>query len=253
MNQSVMSPPGFAILIMTWILPTKVLETILGDLIEEFNERALQGEKAAKQWFWQQAIHTSVIYFNQVFNSPSFIRKLNIVIPAILFVIAFTLIAWLSFADDIDGYSDGFWQSILTGQTYMALFEQEFWTSLRDYFLMIDQPGFLIDMPSMVIAILSIFLLVMLDKKLSFTPLKMAIWGYSLVLLPYLWSIIHINSNHFEVTEIGPITAIGLITFLYMILPISYLVNRKLKQENKALQINTTMDAEQGTKQDDEQ
>jgi hypothetical protein len=230
MNRAVMSPPSFALLLLNWILPAKVLDVILGDLMEEFDERARDNNKAAKRWFWQQATQTSVIYFKKLFNSPSFIRQLNIVLPLLLFMTAFILIAWLSYADNLAEYAPGFWQTLLTGQAHMALFDGAFWLSITQYITQIDAVWFLLDGPSLMITFLSISLLIYLDKKSSFTALKMACWGYALVILPYIWAIVHINSNHFIATQIGPIIAIGLLTFLYMVLPVSYLVHRKLKQ-----------------------
>ncbi len=230
LNRATLSPPSFAILLLTWVLPAAVLEAILGDLMEEFDERAQVNNKAARIWFWQQTIQTSMIYFKKIFNSPSFIRKLNIIIPLVLFSIAFILIAWLSHADNLTEYAPGFWQTLLTGQAHMALFDGAFWSSIGDYVGQVDSVWFLLDGPSLIITFLSIALLLYLDRKTTFTALKMACWGYALVVLPYIWSIIHINSNHFIATQIGPIIAIGLITFLYMVLPVSYLVHRKLKQ-----------------------
>jgi hypothetical protein len=234
-NRAAVSPPTFAILLLTWILPAAILEVILGDLMEEFDERAQANNKAAKIWFWQQATHTSMIYFKQIFNSPSFVRKLNIVLPLALFSIAFILIAWLSYADNLAEYAPGFWETLLTGQAHMALFDGAFWSSIGDYVSRVDSVWFLLDGPSLIITCFSISLLLYLDRKSTFTALKMACWGYALVILPYIWSIIHINSNHLLAAQIGPIIAIGLITFLYMVLPVSYLVHRKLKQVDSGL------------------
>ena len=233
-NRVIISPPSLALFLLNWILPAAVLDAILGDLMEEFSERVKMNDKAAKRWFWQQTMQTSVIYFKKLFNSPSFVRKLNIVIPMMLFVIAFILIAWLSYADNLAEYAPGFWETLLTGQAHMALFDGAFWSSISDYIRRVDSIWFLLDGPSLMITLLSISLLKYLDKKSSFTALKMACWGYALVILPYIWSIIHINSNHFIATQVGPVIAIGLLTFLYMVLPVSYLVHQKLKQDNEA-------------------
>lgn len=230
LNCQAVSPPSFAVLLLTWFLPARIADAILGDLLEEFGERAKNNDKAASRWFWQQSIRTSGIYFKQVFNSPSFVRKLNILLPMVLFVTAFALITWLSYADNIAEYAPGFWQKLLTGQAHMALFDGAFWASLTDYIGMIDDVWFLLDIPSLILAFFSISLLIYLDKKSRFSPLKMACWGYALVILPYFWSLLHISSNHFVATEVGPIIAIGLLSFLYMILPVSYLVHKKLKQ-----------------------
>lgn len=235
-------PPSFAVLLLAWILPKYILDAILGDLIEEFNEKAIVSNKAANKWFWQQAIHTCIIYFKKKFNSPDFIRKLNVALPCMLFLMAFLLINWLSSVDSLAEYAPGFWQTLLTGQAHMALFEGAFWSNLGSYIAQIDDISFLVDIPSLIITFFSLSLLVYLDKKLSLSPLKMACWGYTLVILPYIWSIVHINSNHFIATQIGPIIAIGLITFLYMVLPVSYLVHRKLKQ----MEIDTRAKLKQG-------
>ncbi|WP_085300327.1 hypothetical protein [Cognaticolwellia mytili] len=238
-NRVTLLPPSFAIMLLTWILPAAMLEVILGDLMEEFDERAREDIKAANTWFWHQATCTSMIYFKKKFSSPNFVRKINIVLPLVLFSIAFILILWLSYVDNLAEYAPGFWQKLLTGQAHMALFDGAFWSSVSGYMSRVDSVWFLLDGPSLIITSLSISLLIYLDRKSSFTALKMACWGYALVILPYIWSIIHINSNHLFAKQVGPIIAIGLLTFLYMVLPVSYLVHRKLKQVESNLKFTS--------------
>ena len=61
----------------------------------------------------------------------------------------------------------------------------------------------------------------------------MTLWGYGEMLEPYAWALIHINSQQLAPKQIGPVIAFGLITFFYMILPVSYMVNKKLKNQIK--------------------
>lgn len=230
--QSNIAPPWFAVLLLRYFLPNALVEVLLGDLFEEYFDKAQINNRVANRWFWQQTFQTVSIYISKKLKSPSFFIKLNISVALTFFLISFVLIAWLSYADNIADYAPGFWQTLLTGQAHMALFEQAFWSSLLSYLTMIDSVNFLMHMPALLISIMSLFLLIYLDKKSPFTAAKMACWGYMLSVLPYIWSIVHINSNHFVATEIGPIIAIGLLNFLYMVLPVSYLVHMKVSHAN---------------------
>ena len=59
----------------------------------------------------------------------------------------------------------------------------------------------------------------------------MAAWGYGLATVPYVVGLIVIAMNSFVPTQIGPIIAIMLLSALYMLLPVTYMVVKRLNQE----------------------
>jgi hypothetical protein len=231
MSKQAYSPPVVAILIMKLILPARVLNALLGDLIEEFQLRVQQDAASAQLWFWQQSLATSFIYFNKIFNSPVFVKKLIVIVPLLLFVIVFLLLTWLSYAYSVTGYSSGFWQNLLAGYAHLAILEPAFWLDISSQIEAIDGVGFLFYPPAVLTTLCNFAILYLLNKRPNFTSLKMACWGYSLMLLPYVWSIFYIGSHTLADKQIGPYITFGLLSFFYMILPVSYLVHRKLKQD----------------------
>jgi hypothetical protein len=230
MSKEVYSPPVVAISIMKLILPKRVLITLLGDLTEEFQFRVQQDAAKAKLWFWQQSLTTSFIYFNEIFNSPAFVKKLNVIVPLLLFVIAFLLLTWLSYAYSVKGYSSEFWPRLLAGYAHLAILEPAFWLNIYSQIKAIDGVGFLFYPPAVLSTLGNFTILFLLNKGPNFTALKMACWGYSLMLLPYVGSIIYIGSHTLADKQIGPFIMFGLLSFFYMVLPVSYLVHRKLKK-----------------------
>ena len=64
MNQfKLHTPPKIACAILHWTLPATIREQLIGDLFEEFDELIQEQDlKKARQWFWQQSIHTTLLY-----------------------------------------------------------------------------------------------------------------------------------------------------------------------------------------------
>lgn len=228
MSKPQSTPPKAALLLMSMILPKQIESNLIGDLIEEYQLLIADGRKDADAWFWRQAMETNLIYISSLLRRPSVLRKLNILVPFILFTFASLLITWLSHMDSLEGYTEGMWQSLLEGKIHLALFEPAFWQEINQTLLKMGDLSMYLHLPSMLFTSVSMLLLYKLDKKLNFSVLKMAVWGYGLMLVPYSWALIHINTQQLMPTQIGPLLAFGLITIFYMILPISYMVNKKL-------------------------
>ena len=224
------TPPKAALLLMSIILPKQIKNSLIGDLIEEYELLIADGSKDANAWFWKQAMETNLIYVSSLLRRPSFLRKLNILIPFILFTFASLLITWLSHMGSLNGYSEGMWQRLLEGKIHLALFEPTFWQEINQLLLKVGSLSMYLHLPSMLFAATSLLVLYKLDKKLNFSALKMAVWGYGFMLLPYTWALIHINTHPLMPKQIGPLLAFGLITVFYMLLPVSYVVNKKLVQ-----------------------
>lgn len=230
MNKHQVKPPKVALFLLALILPKSIQNHLIGDLIEEFEVLSEQDCKAANAWFWQQTIDTNLIYLAGLIRRPSVLQKLNIFLPLSLFMLTTLLISWLSNMDSLEGYSEGMWPSLLEGKIHLALFEPAFWQDSTLFFTEVTNVQMFLDIPSIVFAFVALFILRYLNKKLSVSAIYMAVWGYGLVLLPYLWVLIHINTQQLSPTQIGPLLAFGLLSFLYLVLPVSYMVNTKLKR-----------------------
>ncbi len=224
-------PPRLAMMLLSLILPRRIHNNIIGDLLEEYEQISESDHKAAKSWFWRQALETNLIYLSGLLRRPTVLYKLNILIPFGLFLLATLLISWLSNMNSLAGYSEGMWQRLLEGKVHLALFESAFWQDLKQFFPSTLDFSMYIDLPSVLFATVNLIVLYKMDKKLDFSALRMAAWGYGLMLVPYAWAFIHINTQQLVPKQIGPVIAFGLITFFYMILPVSYMVNKKLKKQ----------------------
>ncbi|QPB81821.1 hypothetical protein CWC22_001900 [Pseudoalteromonas rubra] len=222
-------PPVLANKVLSMLLPNRLLESVLGDLEEEFNILAKQNLKRANQWYWQQTLETSMIYLKKKLASVEMLGRLNFYLPLIMFITTAGLIVLLSILSDPTSISDTFWDELLQGKIHMALFSTHFWHNFWDI-LALAEWGMFIHFESFIISFFSIALLLHLYKEQQASIIKLAVSGYSLAFIPYIWGIIHIANYHFEANQIGPIVATGVLCLLYLLPPVSYIIHRKLKQ-----------------------
>lgn len=227
-QQHTVLPPPLANRIMTILLPERFLNNVLGDLEEEFYLIAEKDVQQAKNWYWRQSMETSLIYFKKKFGTVEFLGRVNFYLPLTLFVIILALISVLSNLSDPEFISPTFWDELLRGEIHTALFSANFWANFWSI-LRSSSVNMVVDVPSFIIATVNIAILLYMDKKQNASALKLTVWGYTLAFIPYIWSLIHIGSHDFQPKQIGPIIAVGVISALYMLLPVSYLVHRKLK------------------------
>ena len=221
-------PPTLANKIISLLLPNRLLDSVLGDLEEEFYLLAKQDVKRANQWYWQQTMATSMVYLQKKIGSVEVLGRLNFYLPLAMLLMVAGLIIVLSVLEDPTFISATFWDELLQGKIHTALFSENFWGNFWSI-LSLAEWGMFIHFKSLLIASINIVVLVYLYKKQQASALKLALWGYSLAFIPYIWSMIHIASHSFDAEQIGPIIATGVLSLLYMILPVSYLIHRRLK------------------------
>ncbi len=228
--QSETQPPRLANKIMSLLLPARFLDNVLGDLEEEYYELAERDVKSANKWYWQQSMATSMIYLQKRLGSVEVLGRLNFYLPLAIFVIVVGLISLLSSLDNPEFISSTFWDELMQGQLHTALFSDNFWHNFWSFIKTSSLPMF-IHLESLLITAVNLLILIYLSKKQQASALKLALWGYTLSFVPYAWSIIHIANNDLVAKQIGPIIATGVLSLLYMLLPVSYLVHRKLKRQ----------------------
>ena len=228
-------PPLLANRIMYLLLPKRLFDNMVGDLEEEFDQLAKHDIKQANKWYWQQSIDTSMVYLQKKIGSVEVLGRLNFYLPVALFLIVTGLITLLSVLEEPTFISATFWDELLQGKIHTALFSDNFWHNFWSLLRMAEW-GMFIHLESIVIATLNIVILIYLDKKQQASALKLALWGYSLAFIPYIWSIVHIAGHQFEAKQIGPIIATGLLSLMYMLIPVCYIVHRKLKRQQAELE-----------------
>ncbi|MCO7189330.1 MULTISPECIES: hypothetical protein [unclassified Pseudoalteromonas] len=228
-KKSDVKPPALANKILSILLPHRLVESVLGDLEEEFNLRAKQSIKHASQWYWQQTLETSLIYLQKKLASVDVLGRLNFYLPLIMFVVTAGLIVLLSILNDPTFISETFWDELLQGKVHTALFSAHFWHNFWDI-LALAEWGMFIHFESLLISFFSIAMMLYLYKQQQASIIELAICGYSLAFIPYLWSIMHIAHHSFEARQIGPIVATGILCLLYQLPPVSYIIHRKLQQ-----------------------
>lgn len=228
-------PPLLANQLMSLLIPKRLLDNIVGDLEEEFYLLAKQDIKKANKWYWQQSIETSMVYLQKKISSIEVLGRLNFYLPFAMFLIVVGLTIVLSVLEDPTFISPTFWDEMLQGKIHTALFSGNFWLNFWNILRMAEW-GMFIHLKSLLIATLNILVLIYLDKKQNASAVKLAIWGYTLAFVPYAWSIIHIANHSFEAKQIGPIIATGVLSLLYMLLPVSYIIHRRLKRLQIKLQ-----------------
>ncbi|MCG7535786.1 permease prefix domain 2-containing transporter [Pseudoalteromonas sp. OOF1S-7] len=222
-------PPALANKVLSILLPNRLAESVLGDLEEEFNLLAKQNIKRANLWYWQQALETSRIYLQKKLVSVEMLGRLNFYLPLIMFIMTAGLIVLLSILSDPTSISDTFWDELLQGKIHTALFSTHFWHNFWDI-LALAEWGMFIHFESLLISFFSIAMLLYLYKEQQASITKLAVCGYSLAFIPYIWSIMHIANHSFEARQIGPIVATGILCLLYQLPPVSYIIHRKLMQ-----------------------
>ena len=222
------SPPKLANHMMYILVPKWLRDNVIGDLEEEFYEIANKDVHQANKWYWQQSIDTCFVYLRKKLGSIEVLGRLNFYLPLAMFLVVASLVVFLSVFEDPEFISKTFWDELLEGKIHAALFSENFWHNFWSILKMAEWQMF-IHIESLLIATFNIGVLLYLDKKEKATALKLAVWGYALAFIPYVMSIAHIASISLLAQQIGPMIATGLISLLYMLLPVSLLVHRKLK------------------------
>ena len=224
------APPRIATYIAKLFLPDRIADNVIGDMEEEFVKIAQQDQRLAKSWYWQQTMETSMIYFSKKVTAPMFFNKLNVFISVIAFIILTGLIALLSSMDDPSIISENFWEELLRGNIFVALISESFWSNWGTWF-----SGFhikwIIDVPSTVYSVLCLSVLFYMKKKTHVSLSFFVIFGYILTFLPMILGFLYLSNNVLQPTQVGPIIAFMLLSMMYMLLPVAYLINQKIKSD----------------------
>jgi hypothetical protein len=114
------NPPRGAVSILNFIVPKSLQDSIIGDLMEEFQSKAKQNTVQADRWFWRQTLGNVSFYSKNYLKSPAFLSKSFALTSALALILFSLFINWLSNMDIIESEASA---KLLDGKVVSLLFE----------------------------------------------------------------------------------------------------------------------------------
>lgn len=237
------SPPYCALKILKLFTPAHHYNLILGDLLEEYTERAAVNAAKADAWFWHQTQLNILIYTKHTMTSETLIRSLFLSIGLLVFSTLIIIVMWLSSMDHVNGFSPNFWQNLLNGRVHLALLEPAFWSGTGIYWEKSTQYGIshfvmmFFDMPALLCSLCLLYLYFSILRRTSSVFIACN-YGLLLLLLPYMFGLTLLNHLTFEAQQVGPVLAFMLLSTCYLVLPISIMFSQKFLKQAKSVWTN---------------
>ncbi|MFT4808347.1 MAG: hypothetical protein ACI9LX_001677 [Paraglaciecola sp.] len=145
-----------------------------------------------------------------------------------LFYALIVAITFLSNADNTLVFDNSYWTN---GAVHLFFFEAEFWQLFVNQELSETSWQLFINRPSVLWFLFSCTLLYCLDKKYLLNLQSFAILALTFLSLPYLWGVAYFNLFNVPLRESGPVIAFMWLSILYLILPLSLGLIRKVHQQ----------------------
>ena len=206
------------------------IDSVLGDLQEEFQERAKINLRSAYIWYWRQAFE--VIISVEKHNSALAITltQVSFLFLAVVFVFSFHLIGWLAYADEPATLSSGTWPRVLGGHVYLLFSESQFWQFAPVFWGKLDGVAFLLNFDSSLVCLLLVlaYCCSLGFKRRSFLFSFCA--GACLLFLPAVLGILFLSQNTLLMHQVGPVLAIMIFPVVYLVLPLTmylWIVSKK--------------------------
>jgi hypothetical protein len=217
-------PPRLALVLLNKLLPDSVNDDISGDLIEEFNQSSKTLFKS-KYTFWLHTLSTCLRYN---MNNKAAVSLVLAFISIGLFYGLIVAITFLSNADNTLVFDNSYWTN---GAVHLFFFEAEFWQLFGNQELSETSWQLFINIPSVLWFLFSCTWLYCLDKKYLLNLQSFAILALTFLSLPYLLGVAYFNLFDVPLRESGPIIAFMWLSILYLILPLSFGLIRKVHQQ----------------------
>lgn len=214
-------------------LPKTVQEDILGDIEEEYLQLRAKCKKKyqAELWLIQQTLLTSSRF---VFTANNLLITLVIFSCLTLFSLMALGIIWLSSYDSPSTFSANFWQEF-NNASHIVFFEPAFWSYAPTALTEGMDLNLWVDGPAVTYSIITLALLNILDHKKQFSAIIYAQISICLMFLPYLWGSAKFILYKIPMIETGPLIATMWLTILYMVLPIGFLLVKKIRTSANSL------------------
>ena len=228
-------PPWLANRLLVWTTPKHHRDYVLGDLYEEFESRCETDHQHAHGWFWQQCLLSSKEYVKAHIQHPVVLQALLFCLATVLFFCVSLLVLWLSKMDSLEGFSQGFWHTLLEGNVHLALFEQAFWQGVPEYVRFTPNQGVLntlamfVNLPALLISSIFTCAMLWIAKNRELNSWFVFLSGVFLLTAPYLIGIIMLSTFDYKPTQVGPILAVMLLSFMYMVMPVSWLIGKHVR------------------------
>jgi len=141
-------------------------------------------------------------------------------------------VTFLSNADHTSVFDNTYWTN---GAVHLAFFEAEVWQRFNDQGLAESSLLLFVNTPSILWFLFSCTLLFCLDKKYSLSLKSFAILALTFLSIPYLWGVVYFNLFDLPPKEAGPVIAFMWLSILYLILPLSVGLIRKIYQQTSTI------------------
>jgi hypothetical protein len=213
-------PPKLAIWMLNTLLPDSVKDDISGDLTEEFNYSKHTTLKTYCQ-FWQQTLTTCWRYSMTKQLFTSLVLTFVSLITTYLLVKA---VIFLSVADNPLFLKD-YW---LNGNVYLLFTEEFFWSNSFGENAYQFEWNMFMHMPSIIWALSVGALIYSINRSVRLNLSSYIVLALIACFAPYVYGMLTLRFTDMSPKETGPIIAFMWISIIYLILPLSVGVMRKL-------------------------
>jgi len=216
-----------ALVLLNKLLPYSVNDDISGDFMEEFhqsNETLLK----SKYTFW---LHTLSTCWRYSMNKQLALSLGMTAVSLTIFYMLIKAVVFLSVADDPLFYKD-YW---MNGNIHLLFSEGFFWSnSFGSSAYELDWPMLVNDW-SVIWSTISFTILSILDKRYKFRLFGYFSLAFIACFTPYFYGMLTLRFNAVPMTEIGPLVAFMWISIIYLILPLSFGLIRKVHQQTSTI------------------
>jgi hypothetical protein len=212
--------------ILSLVLKKRTAENLLGDLQETFNDKSKSDPNAANWWYAKQFSLTFIAGICDRLKSDRSVNLMMLGVTVAIVPIIFCMVAWLS---NMDETTPVVWQLLLEGKMHQIVFFREFWSVQPEALPSVEVSMFL-GYKSIFWAVLCLVLINRIASRPASSVRLIAFIGMTAMLLPYLLGLAFIHIYQPIPTQVGPILAFMLLNVFYLLLPVSFLVNKKYRQ-----------------------
>jgi len=211
-------------------LPKNINDNVCGDIEEEYNQLIAENNSKLQTNLWLIK-HTFITCGYFMMTTNKLWAFLISAFSMSLFMLMALAIIWLSNYSDISAFSEQFWQQFSSGSLHIVFFEANFW----QYSLQSLSNGLELhlwfDSIAFIYSAITLFIIVKLHHKYNQSIILFLSISIALMFLPYIVGSIILAIKEVPMVETGPIIATMWLTILYMIIPVSLLLIKRLTIE----------------------
>ena len=225
----------FASNLLVKVLPSYSKEAMVGDLREEFWQRKQQGTVQANCWLWLQLVRAVFHGLTTALKGQAAMKYLAMagcltVVPTLI-----AMVAWLS---NMDNTSDEVWQQLLGANMHNIVTYGHFWQQVPEALGAIDGIQLFIHHWSVAWTLISFGAISAISYLKRCNAHQVMLMGLVAMLLPYALGWMYINTMMLPPNKLGPIIAFMLFNILYMLVPLTVLVNKVAKREELVMEMD---------------